>query len=52
MPKHLKVKFLMQARPAVVPMYEAYYEAPSNGSANAGKYQKAGGAIYLYIKLT
>lgn len=48
--KTLKGEILMQARPAVAPMYEAYYEAPNNGSANAGKYQKAGGAIYLYIK--
>lgn len=48
--KTLKGEILMQTRPAIAPMYEAYYEAPSNGSANAGKYQKAGGAIYLYIK--
>lgn len=48
--KVLKGELLMQARPAVAPIYEAYYEAPSNGSANAGKYQKAGGAIYLYVK--
>lgn len=46
----LKGEIKMQVRPAVAPMYEAYYEAPINGSANAGKYQKAGGAIYLYIK--
>lgn len=46
----LRGEIKMQVKPAIAPMYEAYYEAPSNGSANAGKYQKAGGAIYLYIK--
>lgn len=48
--KTLKGEILMQARPAISPLYEAYYEAPRNASANANKYQKAGGAIYLYIK--
>lgn len=48
--KMLKGEIKMQIKPAISPLYEAYYEAPSNGSANAGKYQKAGGAIYLYIR--
>lgn len=48
--KALKGEIKMQVRPAIAPLYEAYYEAPENGSANAGKYQKAGGAIYLHIK--
>lgn len=48
--KTLKGEIKMQIRPAIAPTYEAYYEAPSNGSANAGKYQKAGGVIYLYLK--
>lgn len=46
----LKGEIRMVTKNAVSPLYEAYYMAPSNGSANAGKYQKAGGAIYLYIK--
>lgn len=48
--KTLKGEIKMQTKPAIAPTYEAYYEAPNNGSANAGKYQKAGGTIYLYIK--
>lgn len=48
--KTLKGEIKMQTKPAIAPTYEGYYEAPSNGSANAGKYQKAGGTIYLYIK--
>lgn len=46
----LKGEIRMVTKNAVSPLYEAYYMAPSNGSANAGKYQKAGGAVYLYIK--
>lgn len=48
--KTLKSEIKMVTKNAVAPMYEAYYMAPSNGSANAGKYQKAGGAIYYYPK--
>lgn len=48
--KTLKGEIKMITKPAVSPLYEAYYMAPNNGSANAGKYQKAGGAIYYYIK--
>lgn len=48
--KILKGEIKMRVKPAISPLYEAYYEAPDNGSANAGKYQKAGGAIYLYVK--
>lgn len=48
--KTLKGEIKMVTKHAISPLYEGYYEAPSNGSANAGKYQKAGGAIYLYIK--
>lgn len=48
--KTLRGEIKMQVKPAIAPLYEAYYEAPGNGNANAGKYQKAGGAIYLYIR--
>lgn len=48
--KTLKGEIKMITKPAVAPLYEAYYMSPSNGSANAGKYQKAGGAIYYYPK--
>lgn len=48
--KTLKGEIKMITKPAVSPLYEAYYMSPSNGSANAGKYQKAGGAIYYYPK--
>lgn len=48
--KTLNGEIQMQVKHAVSPLYEAYYMSPNNGSANAGKYQKAGGAIYLYIK--
>lgn len=48
--KTLKGEIKMISRPAVAPLYEAYYMSPSNGSANAGKYQKAGGAIYYYFR--
>lgn len=48
--KTLKGEIKMITKPAVAPLYEAYYMSPSNGSANAGKYQKAGGAIYYYFR--
>lgn len=48
--KILKGEIKMISKPAVAPLYDVYYMSPSNGSANAGKYQKAGGAIYYYFK--
>lgn len=48
--KTLRGEIKMISRPTISPLYENYYMAPSNGSANAGKYQKAGGAIYYYFK--
>lgn len=48
--KALKGEIKMQIKPALEPIYELYYMNPINGSANAGKYQKAGGNLYYYIK--
>lgn len=48
--KTLKGEIKMQIRPAAEPFYHFYYMNPMNGSLNAGKYQKAGGNLYYYIK--
>lgn len=48
--KTLRGEIKMISRPAISPLYDNYYMSPSNGSANAGKYQKAGGAFYYYIR--
>lgn len=48
--KALKGEILMQTRPAVEPFYHFYYMHPNNGNLNAGKYQKAGGNLYYYVK--
>lgn len=46
----LKGEIKMQIRPAIEPIYDYYYMHPDNGNLNAGKYQKAGGNLYYYIK--
>lgn len=48
--KALKGEILMVTKPAVEPFYELYYMNPNNGNANAGKYQKAGGNMYYYVR--
>lgn len=48
--KTLRGEIKMISRPAISPLYDNYYMSPSNGSANAGKYQKAGGAFYYYFR--
>lgn len=48
--KALKGEIKMQIRPAIEPMYDFYYMHPNNGNVNAGKYQKAGGNFYYYMK--
>lgn len=48
--KALKGEILMQIRPAAEPIYNFYYMNPNNGNVNAGKYQKAGGNLYYYVK--
>lgn len=48
--KILKGEIKMQIKPAIEPFYNFYYMNPNNGNANAGKYQKAGGNLYYYIK--
>lgn len=45
----LKGEILMQIKPAIEPLYHLYYMY-AFGNANAGKYQKAGGNVYYYIK--
>lgn len=44
-----KGEIRMQIRPAIEPLYHNYYMY-AFGNANAGKYQKAGGNVYYYIK--
>lgn len=46
----LKGEIKMQIKPAIEPFYNFYYMNPNNGNVNAGKYQKAGGNLYYYIK--
>lgn len=46
----LKGEILMQTKPAIEPIYDFYYMNPNNGNVNAGKYQKAGGNLYYYVK--
>lgn len=48
--KILKGEIKMQIKPAIEPFYDFYYMNPNNGNLNAGKYQKAGGNLYYYIK--
>lgn len=48
--KLLKGEIKMQTKPAIEPFYNFYYMNPNNGNVNAGKYQKAGGNLYYYIK--
>lgn len=48
--KTLKGEIKMQIKPAIEPFYNFYYMNPNNGNVNAGKYQKAGGNLYYYIK--
>lgn len=48
--KTLKGEIKMQIKPAIEPFYNFYYMNPNNGNLNAGKYQKAGGNLYFYIK--
>lgn len=48
--KILKGEIKMQIKPAIEPFYNFYYMNPNNGNLNAGKYQKAGGNLYYYIK--
>ena len=48
--KALKGEILIQTRPAIEPIYDFYYMNPNNGNLNAGKYQKAGGNLYYYVK--
>lgn len=48
--KALKGEIKMLTRPAAEPFYDFYYMNPNNGNLNAGKYQKAGGNLYYYIK--
>lgn len=48
--KTLNGEIKMQIKPAVEPFYNFYYMNPNNGNLNAGKYQKAGGNLYYYIK--
>lgn len=48
--KTLKGEIKMQTKTAIEPFYNFYYMNPNNGNANAGKYQKAGGNLYYYIK--
>lgn len=48
--KTLKGEIKMQIKPGVEPYYHFYYMNPNNGNLNAGKYQKAGGNIYYYVK--
>lgn len=48
--KTLKGEIKMQIKPAMEPFYNFYYMNPNNGNVNAGKYQKAGGNLYYYIK--
>lgn len=47
--KALKSEILMQIKPAVEPIYN-YYFMNAEGSANAGKYHKAGLNGYYYIR--
>lgn len=48
--KTLKGEIKMQIKPAIEPFYNFYYMNPNNGNVNAGKYQKAGGNLYYYIR--
>lgn len=48
--KTLRGELKMISRHAFSPLYDNYYMSPINGSANAGKYQKAGGAFYYYFR--
>lgn len=48
--KTLNGEIKMQIKPAIEPFYNFYYMNPNNGNLNAGKYQKAGGNLYYYIK--
>lgn len=48
--KILKGEIKMQIKPGIEPYYNFYYMNPNNGNLNAGKYQKAGGNLYYYIK--